>query len=81
MKNEKLKRCPFCGRPARMYYCDNKGRYTTYDAGTVCIGGKDIDYVGIRCTGCGIHTKQYKTHKGAYNAWQRRVDQFGRVKV
>lgn len=68
-----LKPCPFCGGSPRVYFCDARGDYMTRDQGVVYIGGRVIDHKKIVCEKCGVRTKQYKTNKGAYNAWQRRV--------
>ena len=70
--NKELKPCPFCGGQAIMRKTDSLGRYDS-DLWTESTGGVKIDHYIIRCVKCGIHTKPYKTKKGVFNAWNRRV--------
>ena len=69
-----LKPCPFCGGEARFYYCDAKGRFASRDSSVAFIGGLPLDHKRIVCEKCGVRTKQYKTDKGVWNAWNRRAD-------
>lgn len=69
-----LKRCAHCGGKARKYRCDGSGYYYTGDSYSTHIHGRRLTCNFIMCEKCGIRTKVYATDKGAFNAWNRRVD-------
>ena len=69
-----LKPCPFCGSTAVMERCDKYGQYHTKDIGVVMLMGRDMSHKMVICERCGIRTKAYLTERGAFNAWNRRVD-------
>ena len=73
MDEIKLKPCPFCGSLGKLYVCDASGQYYSNE-GTVYIHGRATNHYLIRCKSCGIKTKAYKTRKGVYRAWNRRVN-------
>jgi Lar family restriction alleviation protein len=72
MPNE-LKPCPFCGGKPQMFACDGSGSFFA-PIGTTQFWGRKLDHFLIRCTACGVRTKAYKTNRGVFNAWNRRVD-------
>jgi len=57
---DKLKRCPCCGRKAKVE--DNKGYVMTYAIACTAV------------VKCGLRGAWYYTEKGAINAWNRRAD-------
>lgn len=70
-----LKPCPFCGGKAKAYKCDATGQYYTEVHDFIKrLAGRDLTHRFIKCYKCGIRTKVYATDKGAFNAWNRRVD-------
>ena len=73
MPNE-LKPCPFCGEVPKVFSCDGSGSFFVPIGTTANFYGRKIDHLLIRCNKCGIRTKAYKTNKGLFNAWNRRVD-------
>lgn len=69
-----LDRCKHCGGKAKKFRCDAAGRYYTCNSYSTQIYGRELTHRFIMCEKCGIRTKVYATDKGAFNAWNRRVD-------
>ena len=68
-----LKPCPFCGGEPKLKVCDGSGTYWS-DLTTVILKGRKMTHYLIMCSKCRIKTGAYKTTKGVFNAWNRRVD-------
>lgn len=69
-----LKRCAHCGGIATKFRCDAAGHYYTRDSYSTHIWGRPLTHKFIMCEKCGMRTKVYATDKGAFNAWNRRVN-------
>ena len=74
-----LKPCAHCGGKAKAYKCDASVPYHYYAyiedvINVLC--GRQLTHRFIMCEKCGIRTKVYATDKGAFNAWNRRVDSY-----
>lgn len=70
MANE-LKPCPFCKGKAVVFTCDGSGSF--FGQRNCVFYGRKLDHLLIKCSKCGIRTKAYKTEKGLFKAWNRRV--------
>lgn len=68
-----LKPCPFCGGKAKIYVCDGNGSFFA-DIGTKMFYGREMTHCLVMCHRCRIRTGAYLTRRGAFNAWNRRVD-------
>lgn len=66
-----LKPCPFCGGKAEHLYCYDSNIGYIYS--NIPWGDNGEMHV-IRCKKCDAETTRYKTQKGCFNAWNRRVD-------
>lgn len=72
-----LKNCPCCDGRARIMWCDGAGRYVT--SSTIenpVVYGRELRHRLIQCSKCGLKTKAYATIRGAFNAWNRRTNDF-----
>ena len=63
--------CPFCGGEAII----DKRDYRFPD------GTHALDGYSARCISCGARTCEYKTERGAVDAWNRRVERVCRMTV
>lgn len=66
-----LKACPCCLGKAKKMFCDASGKYY-FETNEKPYQGRILNYYMIQCQKCGLKTKQYKTDRGAFNAWNRR---------
>lgn len=68
-----LMRCPFCGHDAEVKVCDGSGTVVA-DVGTETRWGRKMTHCFIWCKKCRNRTQSYLTRRGAFNAWNRRVN-------
>lgn len=71
---KELKPCPFCGGKPQVFKCNGNGSVSTDDLTADKARGQIMSHCFICCTRCRVRTFQYLTRRGAFNAWNRRVD-------
>ena len=67
-----LKSCQHCGGTAFLYNTDARGLHISDHEQRMF--GVILDHYKVQCLKCGIRTKVYATRKGAFKAWNRRID-------